>query len=311
MRLPEFQVVIPIVSYHRRGLEATAELGFPEELELDENVSLHTKTDESGRTNTEAVVQLKSENRDCARLEALSLTKDFLNVLSLRSGMGSLPVFSGTKVSEKTQATLEKKAPGVYEATVSDTILVSGSLHMKYLKDPKVLIEWYSDSKAIHEKDDHFDMLLELYAMSWHEAFPRSRYLTLITILEGLAPERESIDDLSWVFEQISQYVKEMESSWLSNSDNEFRRRFYQLKSRLGDAQKESISDTLRTLVSDIETEDENLGSTVSELYGLRSDLIHGRVLPENVDLDAKTNALRTIVEKLLSMRLDTLLQES
>ena len=306
--LSRFTVTVPIVCTHRRGDDVTSELEPPEELQLDDNTRLRTKSDDVAGTRNEVIVQVEAKNEKEAKIEVLDMVKRFISLLGLQTNIGLLVLASETTATTETSVTVERKGSEIKVGIDESAVHVSDALHLKLLPDPRRVTQAYEDSKRIYLDNDSFDMLLELYSISWHELSPRSRFVTLVTILEGLAPKQKGIPEAKEIVREVLKFLKTMESSDL---DEAFLDQLQSFRSKLGELKRESIMDTLRTLASEVEIKDLDTVKFVEEVYSLRSDLVHSKRPVTDEEIGKRVDTLREVVRMLLTSRVQNFLDKA
>lgn len=147
---------------------------------------------------------------------------------------------------------------------------------------------------TLGESNQRIQVALELYRISFFETNDRSRFLTYVSILEALAPNREKIEDLNKVLPDIKRFAKSVTCSLPPEKRQQF-------LSGLGKLKLESITDTIKRLVGQV---NQMLAERAGKLYGVRSSMTHPkkRVAPE--DIEQMTAEIESIVARVLRYEL-------
>jgi len=191
----------------------------------------------------------------------------------------------GTMVEDDKAVTREirppeiRTEPGVTHVTVSDTVTLVDSVHVELIPSPDRLRAIYNRYGQVVSSDRAALVpLVELYNLAWHEQFERSRFLTLVSVIEALLPAAETIPE---TVELVNGSESAISSKWAqlrhtaAFEGERAERRFAQLRSRLGELKKESTSDRTRRLVTSLEVPFETPSKVAEDIYELRSKLLH------------------------------------
>lgn len=152
------------------------------------------------------------------------------------------------------------------------------------------------DSGPDERVDESFLTALDLFLSSFHERSLRARFLTLVTVLEVLAPEvpkhpvaARMIDSLHG---EIDQILSELSESEILDALKE-------LKKETAFKKGISIGQRVRRLVRDEVSippgELESLVSQVGKAYGFRSDMLHKGKDDQAKLVDLHEKVLRTV----------------
>jgi len=136
----------------------------------------------------------------------------------------------------------------------------------------------------------------EIYASSFFDVSPRSRFITLITAVEALSERVKRSDNIDALVEELKAKAKKV------ILDDDTRN---SIMGRLGDLKYQSIGEAGRTLVGRLlPAELHNRCSSVdffTKSYNLRSDILHLGTIPDKkVDVLDLANKMEEFVHRLL-----------
>lgn len=287
--MPKYKVVIPVETFRRNSEQSTSEVKLPEEVKLDEDFILKPKEE-----GMDAVVWIEAENENKAKAEALDFARKFFGFLGFDIKFGLIIKDGFVYATEERKPEIKSVSEGQTKA-LAEEIHPQDSLHITLTKSPDTFRRAYEMFKNLNTEDESLFSALDLYNASFFERSERSRFLTLMVILEVLAPERKDIDALVDVFSKIKREAKRITEGF----DGEVKNKFL---TELGKLKKESITQTLQNLVRPVQREGEDLEDIVTKLYGIRGKLTHKGKKMGN--LNSKVNELRDIVERVIESKL-------
>lgn len=238
--------------------------------------------EEDGSYYISTIVEASSS--DSAREEAHSRFRNVCLALILSTGSGYdySPIFQAREVT-----------PGVKvrrgESSIGVNAYIVAPLRSERAKDAECILQILESA----EVDLPLQIGLELYRASFFEKSDRSRFLTFISSLEALAPSPEKIKDLSKVLPDIQRVAGKVTRSLPPEKREQF-------LSRLGKLKRESIQDTIKRLVGQV---DQGLAERARELYDDRGSMTHGEQVAPG-DIKQKTDEIESIVARVLRYEL-------
>ncbi len=182
-------------------------------------------------------------------------------------GLAQLSEANGVRVLNDVHGIL------VYEELPTPKKFVSGQVSLVVARDERRFRSGLDRALALSEKLTAKQILaIDLYNTSFFEAFPVSRFLTLITVVECLAQTELLENEICKVISALEGTVA---TSQLNGSDMNY------LKNRVSALKYESISRACNKLVSQL------LGPAevrnFKRWYGIRSRLVHNGTQDSNV----------------------------
>jgi len=184
----------------------------------------------------------------------------------------------------------------VYEH-VENLMFVSMQAEGQVGKNPPKLINTFK-REYLHTRHLTEKQMLasEIYASSFFDVSPRSRFITLVTAVEALLerPKRTQL---------VQELVKDFrDKTRLSNIDKETKK---SIVGSLGDLQLESITQAGCNLACDLIPNELFDGQSSADFfarcYNLRSQILHrGKIKDESVDMLRLANVMEDFVDKLL-----------
>jgi hypothetical protein len=153
----------------------------------------------------------------------------------------------------------------------------------------RVLDEWIRQYKAGPSLSDKETLALELYSVAHAEPFVRAKFLTLISVVEVLAPVQTRSADVGSVVKKLIVLAHEAK---LTTADTN------SLVGGINNLKTESIGRSCRAYI------EQRLGEATARefahLYGVRSKITHSGDVPADTDLVAELTKLESIVAALL-----------
>jgi hypothetical protein len=138
---------------------------------------------------------------------------------------------------------------------------------------------WPRPDKVLH--DDKLRLAINLYSSSFFEANDNARFLTLMTVLEALNPNRSAPEFIQSIVDKFKTQTKELRDGLERDDPDSGYEDYSTLLQRLGDLKRESIGKGIRSLIRealefDPEVDDlQAVAKEMAKIYGWRSDLVH------------------------------------
>ena len=184
-----------------------------------------------------------------------------------------------------------------------------GELNVIVGTGASILAQTVSEAMAYPNPERVFDepklkLAYEVYSSAFFERSDNARFLTLVMVLEALCSDSDASNS---VVEMVDELMRQLKESG-SKSFKELHDRDYEtLVSRLGSLKKRSIKQGISSLVAEKLKLDEGVndptavGREVSEIYDLRSKLVHDGIAAPNAVKQAMTR-LEDIVPRVLKV---------
>jgi hypothetical protein len=145
-------------------------------------------------------------------------------------------------------------------------------------------------------EDKRLSLAVDLFVSSGFEPNPFAMFLLRMTVLEVLA-ERSQIDEAA--LDVIEEWIASMKDFAAKGLTDDLAR---SLRGRLQNLRKRSISKSVEELVrAEVGTDG---ARRISELYELRSRMIHDGIIPDRATLHVELNDLTVVVRKVLQNRI-------
>jgi len=158
------------------------------------------------------------------------------------------------------------------------------------------------ENAACLVENEKLRLASEILSHSYFESSQRARFLAQMTALEVLAERPEQPSEICAMIERWMEEVSRKKAEVSDTGQAVFVNCLIRLKSSLRDLRKESITESVRLLVSKALTSLEGDGAEalvakVGKLYRIRSDIAHGR----SFEIGEGSAELEKIVTKTLS----------
>ncbi len=192
----------------------------------------------------------------------------------------------------------------VYEH-VENLMFVSFNAKAKVDKDPSNLIATfqreYLTSRRFTEKQV---LASEIYASSFFDVSPRSRFITLVTAVEALLDEAKRSDEV----EKLVEEFKDTTKTRLPRSDQQTRDSMISGLDKLKFQSKRQAGRSLadRLIPNDL-FNGQSSADFFARCYNWRSQILHdGKIAEESVNMLQLANVMESFVARLLIMALNS-----
>lgn len=275
---------------------------------MDVDLVLRMETSESGQSSLMAEVREDADSHGAAVTSALARVKGFAAILGLEANIG-LIVEEERVTSHQIQPPIVEVKGENREVRVFEEARVTDRLHVELIPSQDRLVQVYRHFQELAKSErSALIALAELYSVSWHEQFDRSRFITLVSVIEALLPAAETIPEVQGILDESVRLISEAQSALaerpLSPEAQAAERRMVQLRNRLEDLRRESIRDRLHRLATRLQPQVEDATRTIEEIYALRSSMLHAYLSADPTQLPQLTEAARQVAETLLRSEL-------
>jgi hypothetical protein len=289
----QWLVLIPVRTEHRTdtGFRA-AGIHLREPVRLSEDLAL--KNSDSAADLWQLIVELRVEASSISDAgdSAWARVSRLASVMGFFTGIDMIPQKNGMSVSSLDRVPRQARAMA--------TITVEGRGVSDY--PPERITTAYENYMRISPSDrEELATVLELFTMSWHETYPRTKFLTLVALLELLAPTQEPIPEVRKVVNDMTTLVNDELRALRGGPRNQLRR-MKQLKRRLGGLASETIADRLKRLLQSSGLPFDKAEEAVDSIYPLRSTLSHGQA-GGSTPVDAQIRLAREVAERCITSR--------
>lgn len=151
--------------------------------------------------------------------------------------------------------------------------------------------------------DSRLGLAIEVFMAACIEKSPRSKFLDFVTVLEILAEDEASSDEVAAVVDAALAQLDERRDVM---DDAEFR----SLEGALGRLRKRSISRSIKALGADLATTEipgytgSNIETFLGHCYGVRSTLVHDGLAPPGADPGRLAGDLFIVLKHMLNRRI-------